>query len=88
MSRKDYIEINKLFDDFVTWLKTPNPDTILLKIWKRKRARAKVIQRIEANKQAEEDRQSIEKEAYLLWEADGGCVANNKQDKNISEKIN
>jgi len=69
--QKDYIEIKKLFNDFLTWLKKSNPDTTLVKLWKRKRARDKVIQRIEANQQAEENRQMVEKEAYFLWEADG-----------------
>ena len=47
------------------WLKNP------LKPWKEKRARDKKIQEIEAKQQAKEDNQRIEKEAYLLWEADG-----------------
>ena len=37
----------------------------------KKRTRDKVLQRIKAKQQTEEDRQKIEKEAYLLWEADG-----------------
>ena len=51
----------------LTWLKKPNP----VKLWKRKRARDRVIQRIEAKQQAEEYGTCVEKEAYLLWEADG-----------------
>ncbi len=66
--------MKKLFDDFLTWLKKPNPDTTLVNWWKRKeeRHRAKVIQRSKAERQAEEEYQeSIRTEAYLLWEADG-----------------
>ncbi|MDJ0634925.1 MAG: pentapeptide repeat-containing protein [Xenococcaceae cyanobacterium MO_188.B29] len=55
----------------VKWLKNPDPDTILLKLWKKKRARDKKLQEIEAKQQAKEYKQRIEKEAYLLWEADG-----------------
>ncbi len=63
--------MKKLFNDFLIWLKKPNPETTLANWWKRKRARDKVIQRIEAKQQAKEYRQSVEKEAYFLWEADG-----------------
>ncbi len=55
----------------VNWFKNTAPDTTLLKLWKRKRDRDKIIQNIEAKKQAEESEKIIEKEAYLLWEADG-----------------
>ncbi len=61
--KKDYIEIKKLFGDFLTWVKNPNPE--------RKIARDKEIQRIEAKIRAEEDIQRIEEEAYRLWKADG-----------------
>ncbi len=70
--------MKKLFVDFVTWLKKPNPDTTLVNWWKRKRVRdrqraeekcrAKIEQKIKAQEQY---RESIKKEAYLLWEADG-----------------
>ena len=49
----------------VKWRKNP------LKSWKQKRDRDKKIQEIEAKQQAKEYKQKIEKEAYLLWEADG-----------------
>ena len=61
--KKDYIEIKKLFGDFLTWVKNPNPE--------RKIARDQEIQRIEAKIRAEEDIQRIEEEAYRLWKADG-----------------
>ena len=76
-NQKDYIEINKLLDDFVAWLKKPDPDTTLLKLWKKKRARDKIIQSIQDKQKAEQYRESIEKEAYFLWEADG-----KQEDKN------
>lgn len=70
--------MKKLFVDFITWFKKPNPDTTLLKLWKRKivrdrqraeeKRRAKIEQKIKAEEQY---RKSIETEAYFLWEADG-----------------
>ncbi len=62
----------------LTWLKKPNPDTTLVNWWKRKRVRdrqraeekcrAKIRQEIKA---LEQYRESIKKEAYFLWEANG-----------------
>ncbi len=63
--------MKKLFKDFLTWFKNPNPDTVLLKLWQRKRTRAKIIHRLQAKQQAEQYRQTVAKQAYLLWEADG-----------------
>ena len=51
--------------------KLVNPLKNLFKPWKEKRARDKKLQEIEAKQQAEEYKQRIEKEAYLLWVADG-----------------
>ena len=59
------------YSKLVNWFKNPDPDTILLKLWKKKRDKDKIIQNIEAKKQEEELKKIIEKEAYLLWEADG-----------------
>jgi hypothetical protein len=66
------------FNDLQILLWKPNPDTTFVKRLKRKGARnrqiaeeehrAKIKQKNEAEK---EYRKSIEKEAYLLWEADG-----------------
>ena len=60
-----------LFDDLIAWFKNPDPDTVILKFWQRKRTRAKETRRLEAIQQAEEYRQRVEKQAYLLWEAAG-----------------
>ncbi len=62
------------FKDFLNWLKKPNPDTTLVNLWKRKRARdeekhkARIKQKTTAK---EADIESIQREAYFLWEADG-----------------
>ena len=53
------------FSNFIIWLKTP------VKIWRNKRDRDEEIRRLEARQKAEEDKQKVEKQAYLLWEADG-----------------
>ena len=63
--------MKKLFKDFLTWFKNPDPDTVLLKLWQRKRTRAKIIHRLQAQQQAEQYRQTVAEQAYLLWEADG-----------------
>ena len=63
--------MRELLNDFLIWLKKPDPDTILIKLWGRKRDRDEVIKDIEAKQRTEEERQKIEKQAYLLWEADG-----------------
>ena len=59
--------LNKLW----IWFKNPNPDIILIKLWRKKRDRDILIKGIEAKRQVEEYRQKVEKQAYLLWEADG-----------------
>ena len=43
----------------------------LFKVWQRKRTRAKVIHNLETKQQAEEYKEIVAKQAYLLWEADG-----------------
>ena len=63
--------MKKLFKDFLTWFKDPDPDTVLLKFWQRKRTRGKIIHKLETKQQAEKYRQTVAKQAYLLWEADG-----------------
>ncbi len=63
--------MKRLFTNFITWLKTQNPDTTLVKLWNRKKTRDKVLKKIKAKEQTEKFRQKVEKEAYFLWEADG-----------------
>ena len=65
--------MKKLFSNFVTWFKTPNPERILLKLCKPKsvRDKDKDIKIIKDTQQIEEYRRKIEKEAYFLWEAEG-----------------
>ena len=63
--------MRELLNKFFIWLREPDPDTILIKLWREKRDRDKVIERIEAKRQAEEYRQKVKEQAYLLWEADG-----------------
>ena len=63
--------MKELLNDFLIWLKKPDPDTILIKLWWKKRDRDKAIEGIEAKRQAEEYRQKVKEQAYLLWEADG-----------------
>ncbi len=60
--KKEYIEVKKLFIDFLTWLKKPNPETTLVNCWTRK---------LEAKRQTKEYKQKVAEQAYLLWEADG-----------------
>jgi len=60
-----------LLDDFIAWLKNPNPDTVLIKYWQRKRSRTKVIKSLEVKQQEEQYQQIVATQAYLLWEADG-----------------
>ena len=48
----------QFFEELITW-------------WKIKRVRDRHLQEIKAKQKAEEYRQNVEKEAYLLWEADG-----------------
>ncbi len=55
--------LNKLW----IWLKNPNPDTILIKLWRKKRDRDNAIKGIEAKRQAEEYRQKVQEQAYLFW---------------------
>ena len=60
-----------MLDDFIAWLKNPNPDTVLIKYWQRKRSRTKVIKSLEVKQQEEQYQQIVATQAYLLWEADG-----------------
>ena len=52
-------------------LRKPDSDIILIKLWRKKRDRDNAIKEIEAKRQAEEYRQKVQEQAYLLWEADG-----------------
>ncbi len=63
--------MRELLNKFFIWLRKPDPDTILIKLWRKKRDRDKAIEVIEAKRQAEEYRQKVKEQAYLLWEADG-----------------
>ncbi|MEL7417139.1 MAG: pentapeptide repeat-containing protein [Cyanobacteria bacterium J06555_3] len=60
-----------MLNDLIAWFKNPNPDTVLLKYWQRKRSDARVVNSLEAKQQQEQDRQIVATQAYLLWEADG-----------------
>ncbi|MBD2597443.1 pentapeptide repeat-containing protein [Nostoc spongiaeforme FACHB-130] len=67
-----------LFNEFLTWLWEPNSDRTLVKWLKVKEVRSRQIAeeenraRIKQKSEAEKEyRKNIEKEAYLLWEADG-----------------
>ncbi len=52
-------------------LRKPDSDIVLIKLWRKKRDRDNAIKEIEAKRQAEEYRQKVQEQAYLLWEADG-----------------
>ncbi|MEM7557090.1 MAG: pentapeptide repeat-containing protein [Cyanobacteria bacterium P01_A01_bin.84] len=60
-----------MLNNFIAWFKNYNPDTIILKYWRRKKTRTKVVKSLETKKQAEQYQQIIATKAYLLWEADG-----------------
>ena len=63
--------MGELLNKFFIWLRKPDPDTILIKLWRKKRDRDSAIKEIEAKRKVEEDRQKVQEQAYLLWEADG-----------------
>ncbi|MEM7595633.1 MAG: DUF2934 domain-containing protein [Cyanobacteria bacterium P01_A01_bin.83] len=60
-----------MLNNFIAWFNNPNPDTVPLRYWQRKRSRAKVIKTFEAKQQEEQYQQIVATQAYLLWEADG-----------------
>lgn len=57
-------------NDLIAWFKNPNPDTVLLKYWQRKRSDARVVNSLESKQQQEQDRQIVATQAYLLWEVE------------------
>ena len=63
--------MREFLNKFFIWLRKPDSDTILIKLWRKKRDRDKAIEGIEAKRQAEEYRQQVKEQAYLLWEVGG-----------------